>query len=86
MTVLRDSVLHAFIQSLRYGQDATRGHFFFFFCGIQLVRFGLVWFSLALWHINHCWLFNNKSFYIYKIYDFYIDFAENIFFFVHRVK
>ena len=27
---------------------------------------GLVWFSLVLWHINPCWLFNAKScFYIY---------------------
>ena len=28
--------------------------------------YGLVWFGLVLWHINHCWLFNAKSsLYIY---------------------
>ena len=26
----------------------------------------LVWFSLVLWHINHCWLFNVKSIFIHK--------------------
>ena len=27
--------------------------------------FGLVWFGLVLWHINHCWLFNAKSIFIH---------------------
>ena len=35
---------------------------------LALVWFGLVWFGFILWHINHCRLFNAKSFlYIYKI-------------------
>ena len=29
--------------------------------------FVLFWFGLFLWHINHCWLFNAKSIFIYKI-------------------
>ena len=33
---------------------------------LSLIRFSLVWFGLVLWHINHSWLFNAKSFlYIY---------------------
>ena len=29
--------------------------------------YGLVWFGLVLWHIYHCWLFNDKfSSYIYS--------------------
>ena len=28
------------------------------------IGFGLVWFGLVLWHINHCWLFNAKSTFI----------------------
>ena len=27
----------------------------------------LVWFALVLWHINHCTLFNTKSFYTYDL-------------------
>ena len=28
---------------------------------IKYIRFGLVWFGLVLWHINHCRLFYTKS-------------------------
>ena len=28
---------------------------------IGLLNDSLVWFSLILWHIKHCWLFNAKS-------------------------
>ena len=35
---------------------------------LGLVWFGLVWFGLVLWHVNHCWLFNAKS-YFYYIYQ-----------------
>ena len=33
---------------------------------IKYIEFGLVWFSLVLWYIHHCRLFNAKSsLYIY---------------------
>ena len=36
------------------------------------MRIEKVWFHLFLWHINHCWLFNAKSyFYIYIEYMIY---------------
>ena len=29
---------------------------------LNIYDFGLVWFGLVLWHINHCRLFNAKSY------------------------
>ena len=37
-----------------------------------MIWFGLVWFGLVSWHINHCSLFNDESslyIYISNIYD-----------------
>ena len=43
--------------------------------------YGLVWFDLVLWHINHCRLFNSKSsldICIKYIYDMLTHFVDNI--------
>ena len=32
----------------------------------NLFKYGLVWFGLILWHLNHCRLFNTKSIFIHK--------------------
>ena len=32
----------------------------------SLLKYLMIWFSMVLWHINHCWLFNaESSLYIY---------------------